>query len=174
MKAKFFMVMSLLALCSTGVFAQDDPKLPKKIQNVKALNLQDELVSIPNFGKKNLIIFYMDPDRFLQNDAFTKEFEAQDRGKGENLFSFGIVNKFDSSIPMKWIRSNAIKRTANNGGTALIDKDGDVQKKWGLGDCNNMFVLLVVSKEGELVYCKKGELSRKDIDDFYKFIEPYK
>ena len=173
MKTKICMVLGLMVICAATAFAQE-PKLPKKVSDVKVENLDEQLVSIPHFGEKNLIIFYMDPDRFMQNDAFTKEFEAQNKGKGDNLFSFGIVNKYDSALPIKWIRSGASKRTANNGGVALIDKSGDFQKKWGLGDCNNFFVLLVVSKEGELVYCHKGELSRSEIDDFYKFIEAYK
>ena len=176
MKRNFLLSCALLTalVCGAGSVSAQDLKLPKKVSNVQVQSLDEQAVTIPHFGEKNLIIFYMDPDRHKQNDGFTKEFEAQERGKGENLFSFGIVNKYDSAIPLGWIRSGARNRTKNNGGTALIDVEGNVQTKWGLGDCNNMFVLLVVSKEGELVYCKKGELSRKDIDDFYKFIEDYK
>lgn len=31
-----------------------------------------------------------------------------------------------------------------------------------MGDCNNMFVLLLVSKEGDLVFMRKGPLSDAD------------
>ena len=173
MKVKMLIAVCLAALCAAYAQAQE-PKLPKNVKNTKVYDLGKNLVSIPNFGEKNLIIFFLDPDNFMQNNDFQNEFEAGGYGTGKDLFSFGIVNKYDSLIPMNWIVSQAKKRTANNGGTALVDIDGNLAKDWGLGDCNNMFVLLVVSKEGELVYCHKGKLSRADIDDFYKFIEAYK
>ena len=40
----------------------------------------------------------------------------------------------------------ARKRTEKNGATVIADPDRRLAKRWGLGDCNNMFVLLVVSK----------------------------
>ena len=45
---------------------------------------------------------------------------------------------------------------------------------WALGDCNNQFVLMIVSKEGELVFLRKGELSDADKEAFYETIEKYK
>ena len=58
------------------------------------------------------------------------------------------------------------ERTEKNGATVLADQDRIVSRKWGLGDCNNKFVLLIVSKEGELVFMKKGELSEADKTEF--------
>ena len=45
---------------------------------------------------------------------------------------------------------------------------------WGLGDCNNKFVLLFVTKEGELVFMRKGELSEADKEAFYKVLDQYR
>ena len=166
--------MSLLALCSAGVFAQN-PKLPKKVSNVTVLDLDGKETQLPNFGKKNLMIFYIDPDKHKQNESFTVEMEENHKAEGPNLYGFGIMNLADAPmVPNKVAGALAKKRTEKNGATVLSDQSHAVRDAWGLGDCNNMFVLLVVSKEGELVYCKKGELSRQDIDDFYKFIEAYK
>lgn len=173
MKAKFFTVAGLLTLCAATMFAQE-PKLPKKVENVKILNLDGNEASLPNFGKKNLMIFYIDPEKHKQNEAFTIEMEENHKAEGENLYGFGIINAADAWYPNGTIRSMAKKRTEKNGATVLTDQKHTLRDAWGLGDCNDKFVLLVVSKDGELVYCKKGELSRKDIDDFYKFIEPYK
>ena len=170
---KFYAVLAVLTLCSVSLFAQE-PKLPKKVNNVKILDLDGNAASLPNFGKKNLMIFYIDPEKHKQNEAFTIEMEENHKAEGDNLYGFGIINAADAWYPNKVIRSMARKRTEKNGATVLTDQDRTLRDAWGLGDCNDAFVLLVVSKEGELVYCKKGELSRKDIDDFYKFIEPYK
>ena len=44
----------------------------------------------------------------------------------------------------------------------------------GAGRLNNQFVLMIVSKEGELVFLRKGELSDADKEAFYETIEKYK
>ena len=174
MKTKTLLAICLAALCAGSVNAQN-PKLPKKVENVTILDLNGDPASLPYWGEKNLMIFYIDPDKHKQNQNFTDEMEANHKAEGENLYGFGIMNLKDAPmVPNSVTRSMAKKRTEKNGATVLADQNLEVAKAWGLGDCNNMFVLLVVTKEGELVYCKKGELSRADIDDFYKFIEKYK
>lgn len=163
-----------MVLCAGATFAQQ-PKMPKKVKNVTVLDLDGKEARLPHFGEKNLMIFYIDPDKHKQNEAFTVEMEQNHKAEGDNLYGFGIMNLADAPmVPNKIARSMAQKRTENNGATVLADQDHVLRDAWGLGDCNNMFVLLVVSKDGELVYCHKGELSRAEIDAFYKFIEPYK
>ena len=68
----------------------------------------------------------------------------------------------------------ARKRTEKNGATVITDPDRTLAQKWGLGDCNNQFVLMIVSKEGELVYMKKGELSKADQEEFYEVVKKYR
>ena len=77
-------------------------------------------------------------------------------------------------IPNGMARSMARKRTAKNGATVLADQNRVLSESWNLGDCNNQFVLLLVNKEGELVYMHKGVLSEEDIAEFYRVLEPYK
>ena len=173
MKMKFFAALAVLTLCSAFSFAQD-PKLPKKVRNVTILDLNGNSAMLPNFGKKNLLIFYVDPEKHKQNEAFTIEMENNHKVEGENLYGFGIINAADAWYPNRIIRAIARKRTAKNGATILTDQDRILRYAWGLGDCNDAFVLMIVSKEGELVYCKKGELSRQEIEEFYKFVEPYR
>ena len=176
MKRNFLLSCALLTalVCGAGSVSAQDLKLPKKVSDVEVLDLEGNAAKLPNFGKKNLMIFYIDPEKHKQNEAFTIEMEENHKAEGDNLYGFGIINAADAWYPNKMIRSMARKRTEKNGATVLADQNHTLRDAWGLGDCNDKFVLLVVSKEGELVYCKKGELSRKDIDDFYKFIEDYK
>ena len=56
----------------------------------------------------------------------------------------------------------------------LADQNRILSTAWALGDCNNQFVLMIVSKEGELVFLRKGELSDADKEAFYETIEKYK
>lgn len=174
MKAKLLLATCALLTVATASMAQD-VKLPKKVENVTILDLNGEKAQLPEWGNKNLMIFYIDPDVHNQNSDFLDDMEANHRAEGENLYGFGIMNLKDAPmVPNSVARSLARKRTAKNGATVLADQNRDLSSAWGLGDCNNKFVLLIVTKEGELVYMKKGELSQADIDGFYKFIEKYK
>ena len=68
----------------------------------------------------------------------------------------------------------AKKRTEKNGATVLADQERTLSSAWGLGDCNNQFVLMIVSKEGELVFLRKGVLSEADKEAFYETIDKYR
>ena len=91
------------------------------------------------------------------------------------VYGFGVMNLKDAPmIPNGLARSMAKKRTAKNGAIVLADQDRTLSTAWGLGDCNNQFVLMIVSKEGELVFLRKGELSAADREAFYRTVEKYK
>ena len=162
----------LLALFGLlGWAAVNAQTLPRKVSNVEVLNLEGKPARLPYWGEKNLMIFYVDPDRHKQNNDFTVEMEEKHLAEGENLFGFGMMNLADAPmIPNGMAR----KRTAKNGATVLADQNRVLSESWNLGDCNNQFVLLLVNKEGELVYMHKGVLSEEDIAEFYRVLEPYK
>ena len=77
-------------------------------------------------------------------------------------------------VPNGMARNMAKKRTEKNGALVLADQERVLSTAWGLGDCNNQFVLLFVTKEGELVFLRKGELSEQDKQAFYDVIDRYK
>lgn len=172
MKMKAIVMLAAFALTVSAATAQT---LPRKVSNVEVLDLDGNSVKLPNWGQKNLMIFYVDPDRHKQNEDFTIELEQNHRAKGDNLYGFGVMNLKDAPmVPNGMARSMAKKRTASNGATVLADETRALSTAWGLGDCNNMFVLMIVSKEGELVFLRKGELTQADKDAFYKVVDKYK
>ena len=156
-----------------AVATAQEPVLPKKVENVEVLDLSGKPAMLPNFGEKNLLIFYVDPEKAKQNEAFTYEMEQNHKVEGDNLYGFGVINSADAWYPNNLIRAIAKKRTEKNGATILADQNHLLRDAWGLGDCNNVFVMMIVTKEGELVYCHKGEHSRDEIDAFYEFVKPY-
>lgn len=161
-----------LAALAAPASAQEQ-ELPYKVEDIEVLDLRGQAATIPHFGEKNLLIFYVDPDKYKQNDAFTHEMEENHRVEGDNLYGLGVLNLADTGFPNKVVRWIARKRTEKNGATILSDEKHIMRDAWDLGDCNNQFVMMVVSKEGELVYCHKGEHSREEIDEFYEFIQSY-
>ena len=171
MKKQILMLAMLLG--ASLAYAQE-LQLPHKVDNVELEDLYGEKVTLPMWGEKNLLIFYIDPDK--QNYQFTVDLEQNHAASGDNIYGFGIVNLKDSwyPVPNSTIRSMARKRTEKNGATVITDPDRTLAQKWGLGDCNNQFVLMIVSKEGELVYMKKGELSKADQEEFYEVVKKYR
>ena len=105
-------VMLAAMLCASAAFAQE-PQLPLKVENVELEDLYGEKVSLPMWGEKNLLIFYIDPDKHKQNYQFTVDLEENHAASGDNIYGFGIVNLKDSwyPVPDSTIRSMARKRT---------------------------------------------------------------
>ena len=169
MKMKVIAMLAALSLTASAAAAQE---LPRKVNNVEVLDLDGKPAKLPYWGEKNLMIFYVDPDRHKQN---TVELEENHRAQGDNIYGFGVMNLKDAPmVPNGMARNMAKKRTAKNGATVLADQNRILSTAWGLGDCNNQFVLMIVSKEGELVFLRKGELSDADKEAFYETIEKYK
>lgn len=172
MKMKVIAMLAALSLTASAAMAQG---LPRKVNNVEVLDLDGKPTKLPYWGEKNLMIFYVDPDRHKQNNDFTVELEENHRAQGDNIYGFGVMNLKDAPmVPNGMARNMAKKRTAKNGALVLADQDRILSTAWELGDCNNQFVLMIVSKEGELVFLRKGVLSEQDKADFYETIEKYK
>ena len=173
MKLKRIAMLVVLLLSSAPFAGSQEAR--RRVSNVEVLDLDGNPAMLPQWGKKNLLIFYVDPDRHKQNEDFTIEMEQNHRAAGDNLYGFGVMNLKDAPmIPNGMARSMAKKRTAKNGAVVLADQDSTLSTAWGLGDCNNQFVLMIVSKEGELVFIRKGVLSEADKEAFYKAVEPYR
>ena len=148
MKMKVIAMLAAFALTASAVQAQE---LPRKVQNVEVLDLDGKPAKLPYFGEQN------------------------HRAESDNIHGFGVMNLKDAPmVPNGMARNMAKKRTAKNGATVLADQNRILSTAWALGDCNNQFVLMIVSKEGELVFLRKGELSDADKEAFYETIEKYK
>uniref|UniRef100_UPI0040562A89 hypothetical protein n=1 Tax=Alistipes sp. TaxID=1872444 RepID=UPI0040562A89 len=173
MKNKILFSLLLIVAVIGRVQAQEPAR--RIVSNVTLEDLSGNATTLPMWGEKNLLIFYVDPDHHKQNHDFTVEMEENHRAAGDNLYGLGIMNLKDAPfIPNGIACSMAAKRTAKNGATVLADKGRHLSTAWKLGDCNNYFVLLLVSKEGELVYVHKGEFTEEEKEEFYRVIEPYR
>ncbi|MDE6857421.1 MAG: YtfJ family protein [Alistipes sp.] len=172
---KYFISLAATIAVSIPAFAANPDDLPRKVENIEIVDLNGNPAKLPMWGEKNLMIFYVDPDHHKQNQDFTDDMEANHRVEGDNIYGLGVMNLKDAPmVPNGVARSMARKRTEKNGATVLADQERVLSTQWGLGDCNNKFVLLLVSKDGEIVFMRKGELSQSDIAEFYRVVEKYK
>ena len=148
MTLKNFLALTALSLAFGTVSAQtEEAALPRKVSNVEVLDLEGKPVTLPYWGEKNLMIFYVDPDHHKQNEDFTVELEKNHRAESDNIHGFGVMNLKDAPmVPNSMARSMARKRTATNGATVLADQTRALSTAWNLGDCNNKFVLMFVTR----------------------------
>lgn len=174
MKTKSFILIIAALITATTIWAQPLDE-PRKIENLNLTDLKNIPTQLPHFGEMNLLIFYADPDHPNQCADFCQDMEDNHRAAGDNIYGLGIVNLKDAPLlPNAIVRKIAYNRTKKNGATILADPDRIVSTEWGLGDCNNRFTMILISKEGELIYYHKGEFSKEDEEEFYKTIEPYR
>lgn len=170
MKLKTLLLLSIALM--TVTISAEAQSLPRKVRNVEVQDLDANKARLPWWGEKNLLIFYVDPEVPKQNHDFICEIEETGRVQGPNIEGFGIVNLKDAIYPNNMVRKIADARTAKNGATILCDPDHYISSAWRLGDCDNMFVIMLVNKAGELVYMHKGEMSKEEQQRFIAAADP--
>lgn len=176
MKIKNLLLLVVALLTSTAVEAQE-VSVPRKVENLTINDISGKPTTLPKFGEKNLLIFYVDPDSYLKggsNKKLSDELEDNKRAQGPAIFGFGVMNFVDTKLPKGMVRNMARKRSEKNGATILDDDKQLLKQKWGLGDCDGKFVIMIVSKDGELVYCAKNDLDEAGIENFYKVVDKYR
>jgi hypothetical protein len=158
----------LLVVVAAFVFniAAKAQSLPRPVRNVELQDLNGRKARLPWWGEKNLLIFYVDPEVPKQNHDFITYLENTGRVQGPNIEGFGIVNLKDAVYPNELVRKIADARTAKNGATIICDPDHWISSAWRLGDCNNCFVIMLVTKQGQLVFMHKGEMTKADQERF--------
>lgn len=171
---KFKALLLIIAAAMTFSLTAEAQSLPRKVRNVELQDLDTKKARLPWWGEKNLLIFYVDPEVPKQNHEFISYIEETGRVQGPNIEGFGIVNLKDAVYPNSVVRKIADARTAKNKATILCDPDHWISSAWRLGDCNNCFVIMIVSKEGELVYVHKGEMDEAEQQRFITIADKYR
>ena len=154
-----------------------DSGLPRKVENVTIKDLYGNPATLPHWGEKHLLIFYVDPDAYLamnKNNKFAEELEETGRAAGPEIYGFGIMNFPDTWLPKNLLRKICRKRVERNGATIIDDSEHIFKNQWDLGDCGNKFMIMLVSKEGELVYVLRNEIDAKGKEEFFRVVDQYK
>jgi hypothetical protein len=177
MKAKILLSMVAMAMMlPTALFARQKqgPTLPVRVANVTLTDLDKHPAQFADYGKRHLMIFYVDPDAHRQNRQFQADIEADADLQSPNIQAYAVLNLKDTALPNGIVRSMADKRTAGKPSINLADPGHILRDAWALGDCNGKFCLLFVTREGRLVYFRAGEFTEQDKADFYATVDRYK
>ena len=171
-------VLVILATLSLSAAAQaqqtQGPRLPARVSDVILTDLDKKPTGLADYGKKHMMIFYVDPDVHRQNRKFQAEIEArQQELYSPHIQSYAIINLKDTILPNGIVRSIAERRTKGKPSVNLADADRVLSTAWSLGNCNGKFCVLFVTRECELVYFRAGEFTTKDEADFYATVARY-
>lgn len=161
-KTGFAAVALFAALLFTAVFAQA-AKVGDQLTEVELKDAQDNPARIPDFGEKVLLIIYADSKTADANDPVADA--VRDSKPDESRFTgMGVANLKDSWEPNAIIRMVIRRKVKQYNQTILTDDDRILARKWGLGDCNDKSVVMVVGKDRRLKYLKKGEVRGGEIE----------
>jgi predicted transcriptional regulator len=174
MKFRFLVVVLLVTFVSLFAQHRQGPKLPVNVSNITLTDLDKEPADFSEWGKKHLMIFYVDPDAHKQNRDFQAELETNPRARSTNFQAYAVLNLKDTALPNGIVRSIADKRTKGKPSINLADNNRILSTAWNLGDVNNKFCLLFVTKDGELVYFRAGEFTDQDKKDFFDICDKYR
>lgn len=133
------------------------------LQNVKVRDSRNNPAWIPDFGKKTLIVLYNDVDVADQNDPFANAVKKAKISK-DKMQAIGIANMKDAPWkPDSVIRYMARRKVRQYPGTVILtDPEYILRDAWGLGNCNQKSVAIIVGPDKKVHYHKKGKMNEGD------------
>jgi predicted transcriptional regulator len=160
-------ILSLVALFAIHA-AQAQIKPGTSVKSVTVSDA-DKNAKAFELGGKPTVFYYIDPDASSVNDPLSDEMKSRTLPR-DRFTQVAVVNAKDTWIPTATIRSGVRKNNKPNGPLILIDEDKTVANAWGLGDCNNTCILMIIGKDNKVKfvrYIKSKDDSRKAMEPFF-------
>ncbi|MGL5785397.1 MAG: hypothetical protein ACRCX4_01055 [Bacteroidales bacterium] len=145
----------------------------KKVEQVSVRDSRNNPIPLPHFGEKHLLIFYVDPDARNQNAEFI-EYLEENKIKSDKIFSFGVANLADTFLPNSLVRTFIRLKEKKVNEAIYTDPEHLLRDAWNIGDVNGKLTVIFITKDKKIAYYGSGELSKAQIDEFFKTIDKYK
>ena len=173
---KILVIIIVLFLGLISLKAQTTLTVGKTVQNIVLKDLNNKNTTIPGFGIKPVVIVYTDPDVRDYGDPLVDAILTKDYNK--KIYSgVGIVNSADSWFPNYLILIGAkIKAKKYPDSAILIDDNKLLEKTWGLGNCDEISIFIIIDKNKKVVYLKKIESENESkalVPEVIKFIDKF-
>ncbi len=160
------------------------PENPYHVVNPTVVTLSNNPSKFPDYGKKHMFLFYVDPESYVKESAnrdLEKELKADGKLGAEgktyspNIQGYAVLNLADTKIPSGLIR-NIVKMvlTDDTPSRNFADNDHSLRNAWNLPDVNNKFVLMFITKDGDLVFYRESPMSAEDKELMYNTIQKYR
>ena len=137
--------------------------LGQTVSNVKVRSSNDNPTWIPHLGKKVITVMYVDPDKDKMNEPFQK---ALEKAKFPTALTHdqAIVNLKDTWFPNSVVRTMIRSEESKYKVKIFTDPAHILKRRWGLGNCNDTYVVVIIGKDKKVKYIKKGRLNRTEIN----------
>ncbi len=157
-------IFILVMLLAAGLSAKS-LKVGDTVENLTIMDAHNKPIMIPDLGKKMVLIFYPDPDNPKGNKEFSDAMKKTDFPL-KHFMCMGIVNLKDAPIYPDWLLRIVIRRELATHHKAVIytDPDRRLAKAWGMGDCNNRFVVILIDPNRRVLLYKKTRMTRQEIE----------
>ena len=160
------------------------PENPYRVVNPTIVTLNNDPSDLPDYGSRHMFLFYVDPESYVRESAnrdLEKELKAdgklKEQGKtySPDIQGYAVLNLADTKLPSGLVRS-VVKMVLGKNVPSLnfADNDHSLRNAWKLPDVNNKFVLMFVTKDGDLVFYRESPMSPKDKELMYKTIGMYR
>jgi predicted transcriptional regulator len=151
-------IFGLLCLCYLAPLSLHAQQVSGSSLTMTSLMITDannDPKAIPFVGEKVLLIQYTDPDVKDINDKLSDAVKA--KKFDEKLYKgIGIANCKDTWIPNAGIRMKARQKEKQYAGSVImLDEKHTVSSALGLGECDEMGVVIIVGKDKTIKYLKK-------------------
>ena len=169
------LIFAAALLFGVGAYAKGPNNIEgKTVPHVKIRDLQNQPIDLPYLGKAPLLLSDVDPDHAGQNSDFIAYLEEHQIG-GDKIQAYGIVNLKDAPLlPNGVVRSMMRSKQKKTGAAMYTDVDCSLRDAWGMGDVNNLFVIIFVNKDRKVEFFRYGDFTEKDKADFWKVVNKYK
>jgi hypothetical protein len=125
----------------------------KEVSNPQIRDAEDNPATIPDFGTHVVGLTYSDTGASDLGDALNDAVKAKKYDKA--LYrGLGVANMKDSAAPNFIIRSVIKDKIKKYNSTILTDVDLTLPKTWGLGDCKDKSVFVLIGKDKKVKYLK--------------------
>lgn len=133
----------------------------QQVGNVKLLDPNDNPKLIPGLGTKVITIMYTDPDEKDVNDPLSDAIKAAKFSLAKYQ-GIGIANAKRTWIPNSAIRYKSRQKEKQfKGSVILIDESKLLEKKWALGNGEDVGIVIVIGKDKKIKYIKKVKTKKE-------------
>ncbi len=160
------------------------PENPYHVVNPTIVTLTNDVSDLPDYGSRHMFLFYVDPESYVTesaNRALEKELKAdgamgfEGRTYSPMIQGYAVLNLADTKLPSGLVRA-VVRMVLGKNVPSLnyADNDHSLRNAWKLPDVNNKFVLMFITKDGDLVFYRESPMSPEDKELMYQTIALYR
>ena len=159
---------------TAGVGSVNAAAVGQVVSNPQIRDAEDNPATIPDFGTHVIGLTYSNVAAGDLGDPLSNAIKAKKYDKTVYR-GLGVANLKDSPLPNFIIRSKIRDKIKQYNAVILTDVDLALPKAWGLGDCNNKSVFVLIGKDKKIKYLrytdKKNPWTRAEVSSVLKMID---